>query len=508
MSLTPSFSIFLCATSLGLLLTPVAVRAASLLGIGDSPDGSRKIQGEVVALGGGLVVAGATALAILLGRLLEWFPPGQFSGDFLARLLPGILLLLLVGIIDDIYRIRGVTKLAGQCFASGLLILSGLCFESISLFGMEFVLGPLAVPFTLFFYLGAINAFNLLDGADGLVASIGVVVCLTLGGIAASRGSVESALLCFSFSGALVGFLRYNAPPASIYLGDTGSMLIGFIVAAVAIQSSIKSQAAMALVVPVTICAIPILDASAALVRRWMTGQSIFAGDRGHLHHALLHRGWTARQTVGFITGLTAVTCGGALISYFFHSDWIAVLVTLMVFAALAAARIFGHAELALISSHARSVARVLVLGRLPGGPRETQQTVHLQGDRRWEKLWQALLEFAEDYNLAGIRLNLNIPRWHESYYGNWRSPRNLDKENLWQVSLPLRHGDKTIGKLSLLGDSSQGNGFVAVHQALDFLEPLEENIVCLLEERGLQAKTSSLQSTVPLAPAGKSELA
>ena len=450
-----------------------------------------------IALGGGLVVSVATVAAIGLIILLASFQVLDYpvlDPGFLLKILPGVVLLLAVGIVDDLWHVRGIHKLFGQVAAAWLLISQGIRFDAVTVFGWEIALYGWAVPFTLFFFLGAINAFNLLDGADGLATSIGLVVCLTLGIIAASRGSIDSALLCFAFSGALAGFLKFNSPPASIYLGDTGSMLIGIIVAAVAIQCSVKQQVAMALVVPATIFAIPVLDATAALVRRIMTGQSIFTGDRGHLHHALLLRGWSVVQTVVFITGLTAITCGGALASYILDSDVITVVVTLLVVAALAGARIFGNAELALIRSQARTLARTVILGRIPGRTHESQETVHIQGHCGWEKIWSALLEMAGDYKLSGIRLNVNIPRLHESYYGNWNQPSSSAQDDVWKITLPLQYEGQTIGKLSILGDSARSNGMKAMQEVLDFLEPLENNFSKMLGDR-LSTDTATVES-------------
>jgi UDP-GlcNAc:undecaprenyl-phosphate GlcNAc-1-phosphate transferase len=287
-----------------LLLTPWMARLARRLGAIDRPDGRRKNHDFPVPLGGGIAVAAAMAIALLI-VLITMHPLGGSSTSWLLKgLLPAALVLIWVGIIDDTLTLTGIYKLIGQVLAVTVLVAAGSRFDCISLFGYSLPLGQFCIPFTIFFCLGAINAFNLIDGADALASSIGAIVCLTLGAISAAQSEPVASIVCFALAGALVGFLPYNVPPARIYLGDTGSMLIGLIVAAVAIESSIKHQAAFALAVPVAICAIPILDAAAALVRRVTTGQSVFTPDRGHLHHVLLLRGWSVGQTVVFIAGL------------------------------------------------------------------------------------------------------------------------------------------------------------------------------------------------------------
>jgi UDP-GlcNAc:undecaprenyl-phosphate GlcNAc-1-phosphate transferase len=297
---------------------------------------------------------------------------------------------------------------------------------------------------------------------------------------------MSAALTSFAVSGALVGFLRYNAPPARVYLGDTGSMLIGWVVAAVAIRSSIKEQAAVALTVPIAICAIPILDAAAALVRRITTGQSVFTADRGHLHHALLLRGWTVGQTAALAAGLTAVTCAGAIASYFTDQDVFAVAAAGGVVLALAMARVFGHAEAALIASHLRAMGRGAWRRVLPTAVQQESHADHavqIQGRRQWSVLWAALREAAPVYNLVGLKLNVNIPHLHESFFASWRASEATAEEGLWRMALPLICGDRPVGRLLVEGKSAGAQCLAEMQQVLDFLEPLEAEIARIVDD-------------------------
>ena len=334
-----------------LLLVPLVARAASQIGAVDAPDGRRKSQERPVPLGGGVAIAVAAMIGLVAA--VAYGSPLSVASIWNTAL-PSAAVLIFIGLVDDTLGLTGIYKLIGQVLAASLLSAAGFHFDTISLFGGNFPLGDFGIPFSIFFTLGAINAFNLIDGADGLAASIGAVVCLTLGIIAGFQGATIASLASFGLSGALLGFLRYNAPPARVYLGDTGSMLIGWFVAAVAIKCSIKHQAAVTLVVPVAICAIPILDAAAAMVRRITTGQSVFTADRGHLHHALLLRGWSVGQTAAMAAGLTAITCAGAIASFLTGQELFAIVAAVGVFLVLAAARIFGHAELALTRNPTR----------------------------------------------------------------------------------------------------------------------------------------------------------
>jgi UDP-GlcNAc:undecaprenyl-phosphate GlcNAc-1-phosphate transferase len=411
-------------------------------------------------------------------------------------LLPALLVLIAVGIVDDVLTLTGIYKLIGQVLAVSVLVAAGSKFESLSLFDWSIPLGNLSVPFTMFFCLGAINAFNLIDGADGLASSIGAIVCVTLGIITGWRGDILASIVCLSLAGALVGFLRFNVPPASVYLGDTGSMLIGLVVAAVAVDSSIKQQAAFALAVPVAICAIPILDAAAALVRRITTGQSVFTPDRGHLHHALLLRGWSVGQTVAFISGLAALTSCGALASYFTNNDVFALMVSGGVFVALAAARIFGHAEAALIVSHSRSLMRGIVPQRVRRLTAEAESAVQLQGTREWQKVWTALREAAPRYNVAGLTLQVNIPSLHESFYANWKRHESPAPDDAWRITVPLVLDDRPIGKVSVLGGAADRHALTDMQHLLDFLESLDAEIAQIVVDK--EMVTADLTAAAP----------
>jgi UDP-GlcNAc:undecaprenyl-phosphate GlcNAc-1-phosphate transferase len=477
---------FAAAAIVSLLVVPLTARVSLRLGAVDEPDGRRKDQLRAVPLGGGLAVAAATLAGILLALAASGPEGVPLSAVYTSTVLPSAVVLLIVGVIDDTIGLTGIYKLIGQVLAASLLAAAGFQFENISLFGWSVPLGAFGIPFSIFFCLGAMNAFNLIDGADGLAASIGAVVCATLGVIASFQGAAIAALASFALSGALVGFLRYNAPPARVYLGDTGSMLIGWLVAAVSIRSSIKQQAAVALAVPVAICAIPILDAVAALVRRITTGQSVFTADRGHIHHALLLRGWSVGQTAAMAAGLTAITCAGAMASYFSGQELFAHAAVVAVVLALAAARIFGHAELALIRSHLSQFSRG-ALRRVRHTPEDAGamegQAIQLQGRREWNRLWTALREAAAVHGIVSLKLNINIPHLHESFFASWKSSdAGGGEDSAWRIALPLTYGERLIGRLLIAGRASEDH-LAAMQDVLDFLEPMETELSRLVDE-------------------------
>lgn len=462
----------------GLVFTPLVRGFARRLDFVDRPDGGRKNHAVPVALGGGLAVFVATALAVAVA-----FTYAAVRGEPLlteeialyAGLAVAAALTVALGIVDDLFTLRGRWKLLGQVVIALLLVGVGLRMERFSTFGVTWELGALAIPFTVFWLLGAINAVNLIDGIDGLASSVGAVLCLTVAAINALQGAVFPATLMLALAGAQLGFLRYNFAPASIYLGDAGSMLIGLLVGAIAVLTSAKSPAAVAMAVPLAVWSIPILDSAAAILRRKLTGRSVFAADRGHLHHSLLVRGWSVRQASMFIALICATTCLSAVVAVVYRMEWIALVVVAGVMVFLISTRTFGHIEFALLRDRFRGVG---LSGDASAGKRES--CIRLQGSRGWEKLWLAIIESAEDYRLIKVKLAINIPRMHEAFYATWESSalRGADLDRAWRATHPLLVDGQLVGSLDLTGEVDPGSSTLSqMVQVLDFLEPIEEDV-------------------------------
>jgi UDP-GlcNAc:undecaprenyl-phosphate/decaprenyl-phosphate GlcNAc-1-phosphate transferase len=493
---------FTIAAIVAYILTPWVARLAAKAGAIDHPDGGRKCQSQPVPRGGGIIVAIAAFLGVAIAVCFPAASQAAASSWLWRGLVPSLAILLCVGIIDDVLTLTGIYKVFGQVLAVSVLVAGSAHFERVSLFGLLIPLGDLRIPFTIFFCLGAINAFNLIDGADGLASSLGALITLSLGIIACARGDLAGALVCFALVGALIGFLRHNISPARVYLGDTGSMMIGLVVAAVGIENSINQSGAFMLAIPLALCAIPILDATAALIRRVTTGQSVFAADRGHLHHALLLRGWSVNQTVFAMNGLGAITCAGAVLSYFSDSDVYAVAITGCVVAALALARVFGHIEAGLVASYAMALIKGILLrgARLPAA--DTERAVHLQGRRKWRNLWMALREAAPIYNLTGLTLQISLPQFHESFHAHWKS--NDSPTDIWRVTLPLKFDNQLIGRLIVSGANNESETLADMRQLLDFLEPIQGQIADLVHNIEVPDSQSSWVAATQVADANE----
>ncbi len=313
----PQLSIGLVALAVSAILTPLAMLVMTRIGLVDRPDGHRKLHVRVVPLAGGIAVWLSVVVACLLAPMTAGisFP---WSGEdlFWPAFLLSSFLLCLVGLADDKWNLRGRHKLFGQMVAVSVLLASGLVVQSVQIFGYRLDLGPvLAIPFTLFWLLGAVNAMNLVDGMDGLAATIGGMIALALSAMASMNNHPAESAVAAALVGGIAGFFIYNFPPARVFMGDTGSMVIGLILGVVAVRASLKGPATIALAAPVAIWTLPILDASMAILRRKLTGRSILIPDRAHLHHRLSERGLGPRSSLVIVAILCGITTSGALAS-------------------------------------------------------------------------------------------------------------------------------------------------------------------------------------------------
>jgi len=315
--LAPYLLLGLSSAALALLLTPVIGRASTRLGLVDAPGGRKVHTSSVPRLGGVALVLAATLALTIVGALR----PGMIDTPNWLVMRPFVMagaVIFLVGLIDDVRGLGAGPKLVFEFAAAGVILWSGLLIERVTLLGYTWPLGWLAYPITAAWLVGLTNAFNLIDGVDGLAAGIAVLAGGACGAILIVRGHAPEAMLLAVLVGAAVGFLVFNFAPASIFLGDSGSLVIGFMLAATAITGWQKGATALATAVPLLIFALPITDSALALVRRSVmrpsdgrsirsTLRQIAQPDREHIHHRMLALGWSVRRTVLVLYMITAV---------------------------------------------------------------------------------------------------------------------------------------------------------------------------------------------------------
>lgn len=280
---------FIIALGVAYLVTPQVKTLAGRMGALDTPS-ARKVHTEPIPRMGGLAIYAGFLVSVLSSVHMTW----EIFG-----ILVGGTAILAVGILDDIYQLPARVKLVGQILAAGVLILFDIKVDWLTNpFGDMIYLENLAIPFTILWVISLTNMLNLIDGLDGLAAGVSTIAAVTIFLMAVENNFWLVAVLTAALAGSSLGFLHYNFSPAKIFMGDTGSMFLGYMLAAVSVIGTVKSAATIALIVPIVALGLPILDTACAIIRRFTNGRPIFKPDRGHLHHRLLDMGLTQKQVV------------------------------------------------------------------------------------------------------------------------------------------------------------------------------------------------------------------
>jgi UDP-GlcNAc:undecaprenyl-phosphate GlcNAc-1-phosphate transferase len=315
--------VFLVSAALTLILTPIAGRLAVKFGAVDRPS-RRKVHKNIIPRFGGLSIFISFIVTVIAAMFLAHQFKVRLADDEILGL-KGILfggtLIVLLGLLDDLKGMPALTKLAGQTVAAGVAAYFGARILFISTpFTQVIWLGAWAVPLTIIWFVSITNAINLIDGLDGLASGITAIAAGTLFIVAIKMGQMDSAILLAAIAGTSIGFLRYNFSPASIFLGDSGSLFFGFMLAAASIVGVLKSTLVIALLIPIVVLGIPIYDTASAVIRRAVKGKSIFEADKKHLHHRLLKAGFNQRQVVIMIFGACLILAMAALAATIFEN--------------------------------------------------------------------------------------------------------------------------------------------------------------------------------------------
>jgi UDP-GlcNAc:undecaprenyl-phosphate GlcNAc-1-phosphate transferase len=316
--------LFLLALALGLVATPLVQRLAVKVNALDLP-GERKLHRQPIPRLGGIAIYLAFVITLNSGLLfsdsLLKLVDASLRG-WLGLLFGGSIVLAL-GIVDDLYQLRPVSKLSFQLLAAGVVCLSGLRITQLTNpFNGVLVLGWLSIPMTLLWIVGITNAMNLLDGLDGLASGVAAIITATILSISLANGTDGTALVSAILCGSTLGFLRYNFNPARIFMGDSGSMFLGFTLAVISLQGTQKSTTAVAIFIPILFFGLPIADTLLALGRRLLGSGGreqargyarVFEADREHIHHKLIDLGFSHRSAV---LTLYVVTLGLSCVAF------------------------------------------------------------------------------------------------------------------------------------------------------------------------------------------------
>ena len=383
--------------------TPVTRDMFLRLGLVDKPDSGRKRHPKPIPRVGGIPIAVsyAGAFAVLLLANSQGSLAVAHGLPLAARLMPAAALIFLTGLVDDLRGLKPWQKLCGQAAAAALAFWAGVHINAFQ--GLRFE-SWLSFPLTVLWLVGCANAFNLIDGVDGLAAGVGLFATVTMLLAALLHNNMELALVTVPLAGCLLGFLRYNFSPATIFLGDSGSLLIGFLLGSYGALWSQKSVTALGMTAPLMALAVPLLDASLAVVRRFLRGQPIFGPDLGHIHHRLLARGLTPRRVALVLYGACGLAAVFSLLQSLANNRFPGLILILFCAVVWIGTQRLGYVEF--------RIAGQLVLQDAFRRALKAQLAVHdLQDDLAAastpDECWQAIRQACGAFGFTEVRLSV-----------------------------------------------------------------------------------------------------
>lgn len=373
----------------------------------DLPDGGRKSHAHAVPRIGGLpiVISCASAFAFLY-----WFHSGRVyiqHGEVLQGVLPAAGVMFLVGFLDDLVQLRPLYKLAGQVAAASLAVAFGVRLN------LHHLPPAACVVFSIAWLICCTNAVNLIDGMDGLATGVSLLATLTVLGIAVMYGHVGLALVTAPLAGALLAFLRYNFSPASVFLGDCGSLTIGFLLGCFGLVWSQHAHSVVGLAAPLMALALPLTDVGLAIGRRFLRNVPIFQGDRGHIHHRVLALGFSTRHTALILYGVCCAFASLAVLATISNKA-LPFLVLLLVLIVLGISRL-GYTEFVAVAREALTIRSIR--SAIRGNICVEDFYLALRSADSIEACWDVLRTACRDLHFASAELEIHGVRFRETFF-------------------------------------------------------------------------------------------
>jgi len=462
---------------LALILTPLVRDHLGKWGFLDHPDGVRKKHAAPIPRVGGIAIVLSYVITFAIALSL----PFTYT-DHLHHALPDILplalvgsVVFLIGVLDDLIGLAAWQKLMGIAGASTLAYFAGIHVDIHLLHRLPAWPG-LDFAITVIWLIGCTNAFNLIDGMDGLAAGVGLVAAVTMLVAALTQGNLPLTLATMPLAGCLLGFLRYNFNGASVFLGDSGSLLIGFMLGCYGALWSEKSVTLVALTVPLLAVSIPLIDVMLSIARRFLRNRPIFQADRGHIHHRLLDLGLSPKKAVLTMYSICAVVALLSLVASALHNQFSGLIVILFGGAVWIGIRQLDYAEFA-------AAGRMFLGGKfrriIDVEARLADFETSLAKSTSMDECWSQVRAGSQDFGFQEVRMNYCGRLFEDSCSGPAK-PR-------WQLRIPL--------------PDSQ---YVNFYRDFDSdMNPLVLSAFVEAVQRGLEARGAAQTTEVILMPAG-----
>jgi len=508
--MTTLLAIFLISLLLSLILTPIAKWLGQQLGAIDIPN-ERKCHQIPIPRNGGLAIVSTFFLTLIL---MSFFNTDISNKLDLNRqmifLFTGSFICFAVGLFDDFKRLGPYVKFMVQIIAATIAFMGGIRIEFFYLGDFHFQAGMFSYFITVFWFVFFINAINLIDGLDGLAAGITFFACVVLVVLSIIREDFLTAVLFTALSGSILGFLRYNFNPASIFMGDGGSYFLGYIIAGLSIVGAVKSQLGAALLIPLIALGVPIFDTMISPLRRFMLGKSLFKPDKGHIHHRLLEKGLSARRSVLIIYGISICLCLFSILLVNFRNEQAGLFLIILGSGSVVFIRKIGYFD-------------YFATDKIYGWFKDVTDEAGFTRDRRtflslqleianavklntlWGKICNALdrLEFdmaelvihnEEEMNHAATPLKEDIPVDNQNHTccmkntfewiwirETFHPEQDISKPGIFKIELPLlNNDDKSFGTLWLIKDLQRNT---ISHYTLRRVEHLRRSIIRALKK-------------------------
>ena len=425
------------AVLVALGVTPLVIRIARSMRLVDRP-GLRRVHSVAMPRIGGVAVAVAVFVVVIptLAIAHRTVPAIREFGTEIVAVLATSFCILLVGLIDDMFGVRARLKLLAQIAAAIVVCSFGISIDRVGVAGVFVLeLGYWSWPLTILWIVGLTNAVNLIDGLDGLAAGISAIACGVIAVFAISSGLLVMGILMLAVLGSLTGFLVFNFSPARIFLGDCGSMFLGFFLASASVAFSAKSHALAGLAITALVLGVPIFDTVSTMIRRFLARRSIFGADREHIHHRLIDMGLHHRQVVIIMYVITVLAGGTGLFLMIARRTWTAVVFFGALLPVLVVFRLAGGVRL---REACAAFQRKWTMARQTKEQLKDFEEIqlHLREARTFEESWRAIRRSARKLGFSRVTIEFDGPDGTTCSFA-WRRVLSLGGASLMHVTIP-----------------------------------------------------------------------